>query len=268
MIINFDRFKEIIIKNRDYELSVKEAVNDFHSQVVWDGEIPKIMREIGKKLDTFIVEIPMRDSDFGACYLGTGYSKYLLLNSNQPRSKMYFSFCHDIYHIINGTPDYINGKREVHFNQEYFSNENENKANLFAANLLMPELEFKKMFKMFESDTKKIEWIVAKLMNYFNAPFVAVLIRLYELYILNEIGDVRELLAFDTGKIEKLFDELWLDKEILKPSLKDEMEYLLEILRTEGNKLIEEELLSQLNLDNILQNIQKLYLAIRITQDE
>ena len=35
-------------------------------------------------------------------------------------------------------------KREVHFNQDYDSNDNERKANLFAANLLMPELEFKK----------------------------------------------------------------------------------------------------------------------------
>ncbi|SNT11417.1 protein of unknown function [Anaerovirgula multivorans] len=266
--MNFSRFKEIILKNREYERSVKEAVKDFHSQVFLDSDIPKVMREIGKKLDTLIIEIPMRDSDFGACYLGTGYSKYLLLNSNQPRSKMYFSYCHDIYHILNGAPDYINEKREVHFNQEYFVNENESKANLFAANLLMPEIEFNKMFELFSEDNERIDYVIAKLMNYFNAPFVAVLIRLYELQILKDTGIVKELLEFDAEKMEELFEELWLDKEILEPSLKDEMGYLLETVKREGQRLVKEELLSEVNLESIIKNIQDLYLSIRVKRDE
>ncbi|AOY76746.1 ImmA/IrrE family metallo-endopeptidase [Clostridium formicaceticum] len=266
--MDFSRFKAIIIKNREYEMSVKEAIKDFHNQVIWDGDIPKIMREIGKKLNTLIIEIPMRDNDFGACYLGTGYSKYLLLNSNQPRNKMYFSFCHDIYHILKGTPDYINEKREVHFNQEYFENENESKANLFAANLLMPEVEFKKMYDMFNVDSERIECVVVKLMNYFNAPFVAVLVRIYELRILEDINVAKELLDFNAEKIEELFEELWLDKEILKASLKDEMGYLFETLKKEGNRLVKKELLSESSLEGILKNTWKLYLSIRVKQDE
>lgn len=266
--MNFSRFKEIIIKNREYELSVKEAIKDFNTKVFIDGDIPKVMREIGKRLDTLMIEIPMKDSDFGACYLGTSYSKYLLLNSNQPRSKMYFSFCHDVYHILNGTPDYINEKREVHFNQEYYENENENKASLFAANLLMPEIEFKKMFDLFSENFEKIEYVIVKLMNYFNAPFVAVLIRLFELQVLKDTSIVKELLQYDSEKVEVLFDELWLDKEILKPSLKDEMGYLKEMLKKEGQRLINEDLLSEVNLNHILESIQKIYESIRVSKDE
>jgi Zn-dependent peptidase ImmA (M78 family) len=266
--MNFSRFKEIIIKNREHELDVKKTIQNFNTKVFLDGDIPKVMREIGKRLDTLIVEIPMKDSDFGACYLATSYSKYLLLNSNQPRSKMYFSFCHDVYHILNGTPDYINEKREVHFNQEYFANENESKANLFAANLLMPEVEFEKMFNLFIEDFEKIEYVIVKLMNYFNSPFMAVLIRLFELQILKDSSIVKELLDYDLEKVEALFDELWLDKEILEPSLKDEMGYLVEVLKKEGQRLVNEDLLSEVNLNNILQSIETLYASIRVSKDE
>lgn len=266
--MNFSRFREIIIKNREYEIGVKEAVDRFHDLVVWDGDIPKIMKEIGNKLDTLIVEIPMKDSDFGACYLGTGYSHYLLLNSNQPRNKMYFSFCHDLYHILNGTPNDINEKREVHLNQEYFSNEIENKANLFAANLLMPDKEFKKMYLWYSNDVGKLEYTIVKLMNYFNAPFVAILLRLFELQLLENITDVKNLLSFNITQIKGFFKEQWIDKEIIIPSLKDEMEYLIETIKKEGNRLIEEELLSEINFKIILDNIRKLYLEIRINPYE
>ncbi|MTI67414.1 MAG: ImmA/IrrE family metallo-endopeptidase [Firmicutes bacterium] len=265
--MKFKRFKDIIIKNREYEKSVKESVKYFHDCVQWDGDIPKIMKEIGKKLDVLIIEIPMKDSDFGACFLETGYSRYLLLNSNQPRSKMYFSFCHDIYHILKGNPDYINEKREVHFNKDYASNENEGKANLFAANLLMPEVEFKKMYLQYEKDSDLIEEVLIKLMNYFNAPFVAVLIRIYELKILKEIEDVKDFLEYDDKKIEKLCDDLWIDKEILEPTLKDEIQNVLELLKKEGTELIQKQLMSEYDFNNIIENIKGLYSQIKLTND-
>lgn len=262
--MEFRRFKDIVIKNRLYVDSVKESLKTFHDRVQWDGDISKIMKEIGKKLDVFIIELPMNDSDFGAVFLDTGYSKYLLLNSNQPRNKMYFSFCHDIYHILNGTPDYINEKREVHFNQDYTSNDNESKANLFAANLLMPEIEFKKMYELYKAYDNSIEKVIVKLMNYFSSPFVAVLIRLYELEILVEIENVKEMLECKNGEIEELFDSLWLDKEILKPTLKDEMGFVIEVLVKEGTDLIEKQLLSEYNYNRIIENIKKLYVQIRM----
>ncbi len=262
--MDFSRFKEIIIRNRAYVSCVKETLKIFHDKVRWDGDIPKIMKEIGKKLDVLIVQVPMTDSDFGAVFLDTGYSKYLLLNSNQPRNKMYFSFCHDIYHILSGVPDYINEKREVHFNQDYTSNDNESKANLFAANLLMPEVEFKKMYDLYKTDDEDIEKIVAKLMNYFSSPFVAVLIRLYELGILEKTEDIKEMLEYGDNQIEELFDSLWLDRDILKPTLKDEMPFVLKMLKNEGTNLMEKQLLSEYNYNRIIESIKKIYINIRL----
>lgn len=261
--MDFSRFKEIIIKNRAFTGSVKETLKVFHDRVRWDGDIPKIMREIGDKLDVLIFQVPMAESDFGTVYLDTGYSKYLLLNSSQPRNKMYFSFCHDIYHILSGVPDYINEKREVHFNQDYTSNDNENEANLFAANLLMPEVEFIKMYNLYKSDNLSIEEIVAKLMNYFSSPFVAVLIRLYELGILEKIEDIKEILEYSDNQIKELFDSLWLDQDILEPTYKDEMPFLLEMLKIKGTDLIEKQLLSEYNYNRIIDDIEKIYFEIR-----
>ncbi|WP_182812770.1 ImmA/IrrE family metallo-endopeptidase [Bacillus sp. ME78] len=261
--MEFKRFRDIIIKNREYEKCVSKDLKEFYDRVQWDGDIPKIMREIGQKLDVLTIEIPMKDDDFGACFFQTEYSKYLLLNSNQPRSKMYFSFCHDIYHILNGVPDHINEKREVHFNQDYLSNENECKANLFAANLLMPELEFKKMYNLYANDNDVLEKTIIKLMHYFNSPFIAVLLRVFELKILNDIKDVAQLLEYDNKDIEKLFDELWLDKEILEPTLKDEMPNVLNMLNNEGVKLIEEQLLSEYDFKIIMESIERLYSQIK-----
>lgn len=264
--MEFNRFKKIIFNNRNYDQDVKEALNEFSDRVQWSGDVPKIMKEIGKSLDVMIFEIPMKDSDFGAVYLDTTYSKYLLLNSNQPRNKMYFSFCHDIYHILRGTPDYINEKREVYFNQDYSIDENECKANLFAANLLMPQYEFKKMYELYNDDSEDIAFVVIKLMNYFDSPYVAVLLRLFELNIWNKenIGELKGLLNLKNEDIEKLFDEIWIDKEILSPTLNDEMKHIFNLLKKEGGYLLEEQLISEYDLKNIMNNIERFYNEIKL----
>lgn len=261
-----NRFIEIIKKNSQYEDEIKETLQTFKDQVQFDGKIYKLMKEIGRKMTVLVVEIPMSDKDFGACFLETPYSKYLLLNSNQPRSKMYFSFCHDLFHILKGTPQYINEIREVHFNEDYIDNENEGKANLFAANLMMPDLEFKKMYYQYLADKEDVETIVIKMMHYFNAPYIAVLLRFYELKLYSELESFEKLLEYDIEKINELFDKEWLDKEILMPSLKDEFPLISNMLENEGNRLLEMNLLSQYKYRKLINNLSELYYKIRVKQ--
>lgn len=268
--MEFKRLKDIVLNNRKYEDDIKQSLKDFYDVVKWTGDIPKIIKEIGKDLDVLIIQIPLNDCDFGAIYLYNGYSKYLLLNSNQPRSKMYFSFCHDIYHILKGTPDYINEKREVHLNQDtYIIDENECKANLFAANLLMPEVEFKKLYYLYKSDSEGIIKIVIRLMYYFNSPFVSVIIRLFELGILKNLEEIKDALKLKNDDIELLFEEMWIDKEILTCTRNDEMKNILSRLEYEGKELIESQLISKYDYDNIIVNIKKFYFEIRLdTEDD
>ena len=267
--MEFDRFKEIIKNNRIYDEDAKAAVNEFYSITNCNGaDIPKLMKEIGSKLNVTVIELPMKDNDFGAFFLSTTYSKYLLLNSNQPRSKMYFSFCHDIYHVLkdNGSSNYINEKREVHFNSDYTTDPTECKASLFAANLMMPEIEFRKMYMLYKENEKDgcLENIVLKLMNYFNSPFNAVIIRLFELQILKDLKEVKEFLQINDNTIRERLIKLWINDEIITPTLNDEMNYVFDKLDQEASKLIDDNLLSEHSYKKIVERLKYFYTKIRL----
>lgn len=265
--MDFDRFREIIQRNQRNEEDVRISLHQFSKRVSWDGEVPKLMKRIGEDLDVFILELPMRDSDFGACFLKTPDSQYLLLNSNQPRCNMNFAFCHDIYHVLHGSPEHINELRQVHFNQDYLQHVNESKANLFAANLLMPEIEFRKMNKDFSSKYADFDKQVVLLMDYFEAPFVAVLLRLYELKIWNDVIRAKELLNYKLEDIKALFEELWITQEILNPTLQDDFGRLMNLLEKQGDELIQNELMSEFNQKHIIKTVKELYHSIRILSE-
>lgn len=264
--MNFKRFKEIIQNGREYEKEVDEVVEEFQKTVNFNlnGNITKLMKEIAERLGLFMIEIPMKDTDFGAVFLDSGYSKYLLLNSNQSRCKMYFSFFHDIYHVLRGATNYINERREVHFNNDYLMDENECKANLFAAKLLMPKFEFINMYNLYKSNNSSLEDITLKLMNYFNSPFVAVLIRLFELDLIDSMEDVIELLNINDEKLKDKLNKIGISDEILKPTLNDEMEYIFKLLEINGLKLIEENLLDENRYRNIINRLEKFYKEIKL----
>lgn len=267
--MRFDRFKEIIKNNRKYDDEAKTTVNEFYDKINCNcGDIPKLMREIGTKLGVTVIELPMKDSDFGAVFLDTTYSKYLLLNSNQPRSRMYFSFCHDIYHVLknNNPSNYINEKREVYFNSEYTKDPIECKASLFAANLMMPETEFRKMYELYKENEESVclENTVLKLMNYFNSPFAAVLLRLFELQILDDLREVKEFVEITDDDLKAKLNKLWINDEIITPTLNDEMDYVFDKLQKEAFKLIEEGLLSEHSYHKIVKRLQYFYTEIRL----
>ena len=135
------------------------------------------------------------------------------------------------------------------------------------ANLMMPEFmtRFKKLPSHFyNEDNADLKHVTIKLTNYFEVPFVAVLLRLYELRILVDLADVKELLELDSNKIEALFKEMWLDTEILKPSLKDEMDNWFKVINDESERLIKNNMITRNNAEQIIQNINKFYRSIRV----
>ncbi|MDO3411355.1 ImmA/IrrE family metallo-endopeptidase [Saccharibacillus sp. CPCC 101409] len=265
--MDWRRFREIIQRNHQNEAEVEAALKEFKERKIWDGDIPKLMKEIGEKLGVFKIEIPMRDPDFGACFFKTPDGQYLLLNSSQPRCSMNFAFCHDIYHVLHGTPEHINEVREVHLNQDYLYHANEGRANLFAASLLMPETDFRTMAHHYGSHYPEADKQVAHLMHYFEAPFAAVLLRLYELKIWESADQAKELLEYDTRRIYTLFDECWLNRETLLPTMNDDFGRLMSLLAREGDKLNQNEIMSTYNHTRIMETIQTLYEQIRFNHD-
>lgn len=79
-----------------------------------------------------------------------------------------FALCHELYHIFFPADEALNKAR---IDLDYYSNENEMRANEFVENLLMPEIEFKQMFlklKAIHADKFQTELkLIAQISTYF-----------------------------------------------------------------------------------------------------
>lgn len=254
--MKFSRFRNIIKKNNEYEDNIEERVEEFYNTIGIKGDMTKLIKEIGQKLNILVIQIPMRMDTIGAVSYKTSFSKYILLNSNQPSCKMYFSFYHEIYHVLNGTTNIVNEQKEVHFNEDYFCDDNECKANLFAANILMPKVDFKKIYKIYNEDKTDLKVIIFKLMNYFNAPYVAVLLRLFELKLLVDIKGMEEYLEYSECDLFNEFYKNGISDEILKPTLSNDSTFLYNKLINDSKDLINKGLLSEIKYEKIIERIK------------
>lgn len=261
--MDFDRFKQIIITNKEYEESVNESVIRFADIMPIQRNFTKVMKEIGEFLDIIVLQIPMRSEEIGAVSYKTKHSKYIILNSNQPSCKMYFSFYHDIYHVLNGSTKFINELKEVHLNKDYLYDENEIKANLFSAKILMPDLEFKKMYDTYSSKDNAFNIVILKLMNYFNSPYVAVLLRLFELNLLKSTENVETYLKLNEADLIQIFCENGISSDILKPTFEDDSTYLTTKIEKEAQSLISQNLLDEAKYDKLITRINIFIEAIK-----
>jgi Zn-dependent peptidase ImmA (M78 family) len=159
---------------------------------------------------------------------------------------MNFSFYHDIYHIIEGSSSIIDEYRDVHLNESYLYDEHECKANLFAANILMPQLEFIDKYDLYNKKFKNnLKIVIFKLMNYFSAPYMSIVIRLNELNLLKDLEIVDSLLLYNDKDLKIEFNKLGISDEILKPTLADDTIYLSETIKNEGKELLKKELITE-----------------------
>lgn len=94
-----------------------------------------------------------------------------------------FALAHELGHYIFD----FNDDKDLHYYDTYFPHKNENemqekRANKFAANLLMPEKEFRKKFKEYKKTENK-ENIIHLLEQYFVVSATAITRRIQELEI-------------------------------------------------------------------------------------
>lgn len=147
---------------------------------------------------------------------------------------------------------------------DYYSNENEMRANEFAGNLLMPEIEFKQMFSklkaIHENKSKTELKIIVSLMNYFKAPFMAVYIRCYELGLLSSTP---QYLDIEPETIKNEFEELWLDTTDLHALKIDNSEYLIKHVEDKGREYLEKEYINERTLKKALENIKILISKVK-----
>lgn len=209
--------------------------------------------------------MPFKDKEIGAiCYKEDTFG-YTILNSSLPKVNENFALAHEIFHVFY--QDKLLGKKiELYMNEHYLEYQEEMSANLFAGILLMPTPSFIEMYRKFKEEEAEEDsdiTVFCKLMSYFEVPYMAAVIRAYELELLPD-GEILKILLEAEGKvIEQEFSRLWLDESILHHTGRDDYTRLEKLIKTIGRQYTEEEILDENTVGRILGNIRNIYDTIR-----
>lgn len=264
--MNIERLRKIIEYSHANRENMEMKLNEFYNFAGMNNcqEMRNIMQIV--KVSFFnkgflVLEIPFADKEIGAlCYKGDAIG-YIVINTSLPKVNVNFSICHEIYHVFFQKSEFKSKVELV--NDHYYEHEDEFSANLFAGMLLMPETSFRFMYNKFllESHGERLDCIV-KLMNYYQAPYMAVFIRCLELELL-ETTVSEELINMSYDKIREKFIELWLDESVLDATKKDDYAHIETIVQQLGNEYIRDSYLTERTLKKVLQNMKVLYQNIK-----
>ncbi|MCD8149265.1 MAG: ImmA/IrrE family metallo-endopeptidase [Clostridiales bacterium] len=266
--MNIEQFKQIIQYNKANQQEIGIKVHDFFVSVGMDPEkellnIMQIARPLFRGEGYLVAELPLSDREIGAlCYKGDALG-YIILNSSLPKVNVNFAICHELYHVFCQNAESVQ-KVEL-LNEHYYEHGEESAANLFAGMLLMPEKSFRLMYAKFSGEAAfpaEALSVIVQLMCYFKAPYMAVLIRCYELGLMGD-SISETLLKMDSDTIRNKFTELWLDVEILEASGRDDFIQLENTVKKYGEEYIEEQYINQHTLETVLKNMRHLYTQIK-----
>ena len=264
--MNINRLKKIIEYSDTNRVDIAEKVNHFYSMAGMSSkevrDIMQIARPSFREKGYLVLEIPLADKEIGAlCYKGDALG-YIVINSSLPKVNVNFAICHELYHVFYQEDQF---KSKVEFaNDHYYEHEEEFAANLFAGILLMPETSFRSMYRKFidESDGRELDTIF-RLMNYYQVPYMAVLIRFYELGLSDTNRISEELIYINRDMVRDRFVDLWLDDSILEATGKDEYPHLEAMVNHVGEKCIKDSYVNERTLKKVLQNMRSLYSEIK-----
>lgn len=119
------------------EYTLEKEANWFRTKHGYNSLEPIPLQSLLLELDILTLFKPL-SNNFSGMAIKAGEQRFMLVNSNHPIGKQNFTICHELYHL------YI--QKDFHSMQcstglfDKKSNKNEYYADLFAANLLMPEL--------------------------------------------------------------------------------------------------------------------------------
>lgn len=268
--MDFERFKNIVQYNMEHQSQMEEKVRDFREKIgiTQERNMPNLLLFARPMLDKekyLVFEMPFSDTEIGAVSCKKKIGGYVILNSSLPKMNVNFALAHELYHVLYQKKIY-GRKVEQYLSEEYSDYEEEHEANLFAGMLMMPSLVFQYMtarFSMEQTAEDTEITIFVKLMSYFEVPYMAVLIRCYELQLLHDGEVLKHLLTVDKGTIEREFARLWLNEELLHPTFRDEYGKFREMVKKAGIANVEKGLMNEQATKRILKNMDLLYQSIR-----
>ena len=265
--MNIERLRKIIRYSSANRQEMDEKIRDFYSFAGMTSNkellnIMQIARSAFEKKKYFVFEIPFADKEIGALSYQGDSIGYIVLNTSLPKVNGNFAICHELYHVLYQKS---RCKTKVEFvSDQYYEHEEEFAANLFASMLLMPESSFRSMYSKFKEESCGNEKdTIIRLMNYYQVPYMAVLIRCCELELPGMDSVSEDLSDMDRENIRRRFVELWLDDSILDSTKKDDYMHMKALVEHFGEIYIRESYLNERTLRKVLQNMQLLYEEMR-----
>lgn len=273
--MDFERFKNIVQYNIEHQSEMKEKVQDFRETVgiTQERNLPNLLlfaRPMLDKENYIVLEMPFCDEEIGAISCRKRKGGYILLNSSLPRTNVNFALAHELYHVLYQKKAY-GRKVEQYISDQYSDYEEEHEANLFAGMLMMPSLAFQYVMTRFlmEQTVEDTEiTLFAKLMSYFEVPYMAVLIRCYELKLLSDNKMLERLLNVDKRMLEEEFARLWLNEELLCPTFRNEYEKFRNLVVEKGIDNVKCGLMSEQATNKIVKKMDSIYQTIRRSEHE
>ena len=262
--MTIERLRAIIDYSKIHATDIQAEITQFCNKMELqnlDGvrNIIQLAKTYLTEKSYLILQVPLKDAEIGAFVYKGDVVSYLVINSSMPVLNTNLAFCHELYHIFFPAEEALNKAR---VDLDYYSNEDEIRANLFAGNVLMPEAEFRQMFYKFKAREEKGEdpGILVSLMNYFKVPFMAVYIRCYELGLITRAPKYLELRP---EMIEAEYEKHWFDTMDLKPSGLDNSEFLFKYVEAKGCEYLNKGYVNARTLQMVLENMKKLLSKVK-----
>lgn len=120
------------------------------------------------------------------------------------------------------------------------------------------------MYEFFRKESEGNEWdTILRLMNYYQMPYMAVLVRCYELGLPESNYVPEAFLQVDREAVRRRFLELWLDEAILQADRKDDFPRLERMVEEYGREYIQGSYINERTLSIVLRNMKSLYREIK-----
>jgi Zn-dependent peptidase ImmA (M78 family) len=191
------------------DLLIKKNVASFRETAGLNQTEPVRLHELLLKLKVLTVFKPLSVS-FSGMALKVGDKRFILINSNQPIGRQNFTIGHELFHLFEQEDFHPHSCQTGFFNK---SNYDEYRADIFSANLLIPEDGLLNLISEQELQKDKIQLkTLLKAEQYFEVSHLALLHRLRNLDIIS-----KEYLEENKADVIKKAEKLRFDTKIYKP---------------------------------------------------
>jgi Zn-dependent peptidase ImmA (M78 family) len=174
---------------------------------VLQDDIFRIIEELNG-LDLLL--FPVKDEEFCGFICEYKGENFIYINTDLPLAKQIFAAAHELYHYINNGHRELLQSKIIDENEEDKIELEESKANLFAALLLVPDDSLKKELELLkiktENDINQLKLI--KLMDIFAVPYKTIVLRLFEIDLLNEEETKKWLSIPDRSKNQGILNQI------------------------------------------------------------